>query len=1526
MVRFLLVLSLLLGCLPVAPATAAELTGLQPGFVEKSRMELSTTKGFSAWNDLITVKLSVESQGQPLIAWGDAFLVAHGMNRVTLKHDYPDILPHDAKMTKATMTAEKIAAMTSVETEANIGEIGRWLNSQFEAYGNTAGSITINHNFGIGIPVVFLEYRLGDGQPVQTFMDSFAGQTYNLNLVTDSPDILNLSFKVKAVTYDPLNENAKIPAPGVQVRARYVTTLPTYEEVTFYRTPWFETDKDGLVMVDVGGGGAVVETVRDLLVAPSFAGLQVVGTAAGFCEVQHKIEDLYTFNGKLKIRVKDPLGHPITGARLQLQGAVNSGFIYTNTAGEAEVQVNSGGSAIRNVDITLAPSMTISASLTQIVDDVYEHQIHSESPAFYVAKFAINNTALSYLTGGGTFGDFMLRIYENNNLAAEISGLTAKCAETMTPADHANGVNAYFYPVMPEATTKQYRHQLVWKDSAGNDVLLSYLGGSRNISEKRVPALDRPFRIHFVGIDTAGAYKAHKRGIIDTWASPSRMSIMNDYFKLHFPAPVEFTYGPDLKTTDPWFTFGPFRVLSYFVDLARLRETMPDRPDLIVGVSAAGAIGADGLSEPRFRNVILLDGTGMRESYLLHEYMHTLGLLDDYNYETGTGNRGASANGFDPRTMRRIFNTPGADKPAFQTVMYDRAPQPWLTTDDYSKLVDEATVVMMETTATDTERQSAGADSELAAAPQEVMLIGATYMGRQSWSDYNYSVRDVWPIFIDTDTVWQPQEGVSPSQRALGVRLSNGQTASVRENTTWIGMYNPSGDAELAAAPLFKFPYDPAVKSLTFESHHHGGITRKIHEVAFSPHAPTVRIESPAAKTPLSGAHPIKFVAEDVDAGEQLYAWVKVSGDGGASWRPVGTWFPIQRGQNTFDLPCDDLPSMAAARLRVLVSDGTRSARAEAGPYPLQGFATTPRAEAHPPWLDVRVKPDTRFLLPVRITNTGRAPLEVKFKASGTWVSCRQTGPQVISWGGSFEFLFDCTAKTVGVQNTQIRFTTNDPLNREMIIPFKLNVVNEATPPVVASLTTDPPLGGGDRIAWERPVRFIVREATGRQGLTGRVDIFHADTGKKLSSVNLAAGALPGTYEAQWTAPANCLNVPLGVESFLLAGTLGSHGGSDPTGWDAQFQLMRRNTAPRFVSPAGNKNISLVFPQTLVVPFEVVDDEGDPISFAVDHTPELDVRLDAAARVLHVSYLTDVPHTLPQIRLAATDVWGATSGITLTVDIGWQMTNYGYLAYLPNFRLQSNPMTLRVAGGGTWEKPRHVLLEARAAGATQWTRIGETPFTLWDDLKSCWLAETAWTWPEDGTAVYEVRVTLVSSDGTADTQPPVYRFERPRQGGRVTHVEAPATVSAGAEFVLRIHVENASSERWSEAAGYGLRALDGIDPLTGLATAEFMALQQIERGSSAVVEIRARAGSHAGVYRTAWGLRSGSTPFGDGAEAYVEVVSNSGNLLAISPLIDVLLGRASIQKLAPGSLDLNGDGLVTVADLVTLVNRSAAKR
>ncbi len=1501
---------------------AAEQVGLQPGWTEQNRVEVSTTTNFPSWNDPITVSLAVESQGPPLIASGDTYFVAHGQTPVLLQHIYPDVLPRDAEVTQARMGTDHIAQTDAVELSARVSEIGNQFDGFFEAYGSQAGYVWIANHIFVGHALARIEYRLGEGMPVSSF-DPW-GVYSDLTDLTDSPDILNLTFKVKALASDPLNENTTIPVSGVQFRARL---RPAYREDTFYLSPWYESDEKGDVEIQVGGGGAVIEPINDLWVRPPFAVLEADGGAVGYGENRLKIEDLWTFKGTLKIRVKDPAGRPVTGVRVSLEGAVQAFSLYSDSAGEVDVTVNGGGSDTRTVELTVVPRMLLDSSLTQIVDNVQESQLHGNTPVFYVAKFRLDDS-INYLTSGDPFGDFTLNIYENDLLIAQIDGLTAKCAAAMTPEDHARGVNAYHYPVLPEATPKSYRHQIVWKNALGEVMPLSPLWSPRTIRERRVPALERPFRIHYVGIDTKGAYKAHGRNIMETWASPARMAKMNDYFQVLYPGPVDFTYGPDLVTSEPWYTFGPYRVLSYFVDLARLRESMPDRPDLIVGVSAAGVIGADGLSEPRFREVILLDGCSMRESYLLHEYLHTLGLLDNYEYETGEGTYGASANGYDPRTMRRIYNPPGVDKPPHQTVMYDRAPSPWPTTEGYSKLLDEATVAFIDN-AKDSARAEEKAIEPLAAPPQEVMLIGGVYFGRQSWADYWYTMRDVWPIFVDTDVAWQPQQTATSNARALGIRLSNGQTASVLEDRYWIGgAYDGQEAGQLAAAPLFKIPYDPAANAVTFQAQYTGDLVRTIREVPFSPHAPTVSIVSPAAGSRLAGHAPLVFQADDVDAGEQLYAWIKLSGDGGATWTPVANWFPIPQRQNTFALPCDDLPTLDAARLRVLISDGTRSARADAGPFALDGYMPGPRAAADPAWHEWTVRTGSRCDLPVKIVNSGRAALEVSFDAGAkpSWLTCRQLGKQSIVAGGSFEFLFECAAGAAGEQNADLRFLTNDAQQPVLTVPLKLRVVETATAPVVATVATDPPADAGERAALRNtPVRFVVREACGRAGLAGRIDIHHAETGEVLAVVDLAPGTVPGLYQAQWDVPAGCFGVPLGVEATLTdsASGLSSSGGSNPVGWDARLQLMRRNTAPRFINPTNDKYVDLIIPQTLEIPFEAVDDEGDPISFAVRHTSDLDVRLDAEARKLYVALLVDAQTPLSQIWLAACDPWGATSGVALTIRVGWQNTNYGHLAYLSNFLLETNPMPLAIAGGWSLERPQKVVLDYRAEGAPAWTRLGEYEFTDWDNLKNCWIAHCLWDWPTDGTAVFELRVTLVGSNGSADPEPPVYRFERPRQGGRVTRVEAPSPVMAGAEFTLRIHVANDSSDRWSAESGHGLIALDGVDPLTGLATAEFMGLQSIERGSNGVVEVRATAPAAPGVYRTAWGLRVGSTPLGTGAEATVQVVARAADALAASTLIDVLLGRVAMQSLIPGSLDLNGDGQIDVADLVLLLNPSA---
>ena len=310
-------------------------------------MEVSTTKAFSNGVDSVTAKLVDESRGPSLLAWGDALFVGHGEHPVTLQHSYPDVLPRDAEITQAVMSADFISWTTAVELDAKVSELGTYFSSVFAASGSNSGSVTISNAMNISRAVVFLEYRMAEGQPIQTFNDCFEGRTYNLNELTDSPDLLNLTFRTKATTYDPFNENATMPAPGVQFRARCKAVLrPSYEEVTYYLTPWFETDKQGEVEIAVGSGGAVIETVRDAYVAPPFAALTVVGDGVGYGECRMRIEDLYGFKGKLKIQVKDPLGRPVSGARLELQGIV-SAFEYSDSAGELEVEVNGGGTDTR---------------------------------------------------------------------------------------------------------------------------------------------------------------------------------------------------------------------------------------------------------------------------------------------------------------------------------------------------------------------------------------------------------------------------------------------------------------------------------------------------------------------------------------------------------------------------------------------------------------------------------------------------------------------------------------------------------------------------------------------------------------------------------------------------------------------------------------------------------------------------------------------------------------------------------------------------------------------------------------------------------------------------------------------------------------------------------------------------------------------------------------------------------------------------------------------------------------------------
>ena len=1507
--RYMLFVVLVVGWALTSVAYADDQAGLQTGWVEQPSLEVTSNATFSISGQGVTTSLKVESQGPPLVVYppanplagGEYFFIGHKALPVTISHNYPDPLPVDVTIDQAEIRDAAGGVTNAVETNATLEQISDsngygagWVYSIFQASGPDSGQTPQMDNHVRFRPVwVYLEYRYGPDDETHQFHNPFDTNEPILNDLADGPDIMNMTFQVQAEYTDFLTQQ-RVPEKDIEIRTKYMISHPDLGSMPLYISPWSKPDKDGEAMVDVGSGGEVVPASNTLVVVCPYAvitaSVSSEGTGYGrYLSNRVRVDDMRTFKGTLTVKTMDPEGSPVPLVSFLIQGAINEGGT-TNSAGEAEIQVNGGGSDTKTVEVVVPPTMTGETEITQIVDGAAPSQLHSQSPAYFVVKYRLGDGS-TYATGT-TFDDFTLRIFENGVLAAEIEGLYAKNPACVSPQDKATGaVNAYWYPVLPEASAKTYSAQTIWKNDLDEEITLLHPTAPLTIRENRVPALERPFRVHIVGVETPDVLTLKGRGVRTTWARPSGMAAMTKYFETLFPAPVEFTFGPDIKSSDPWYTFGSFRVLSYFLDLERHRSSMAGRPDLIVGICGPGVIGADGLSEPRFRNVVMLDGSALRESYLLHEYMHTLGKLDNYNYETGDDDCGASGNGYDPRTGTRVYNTPGATKPTFQTVMYDHAPRPWMTRSDYDTLLDEATVTMTYDLTGNRVAPTKSRD-EVSTAAQEVFYIGAPIMGKQTWSSYNYNLKETWPIFVDWDTPWQPQQSPSPTARALGVVLSNGQTASVRENPYWIGEYDPEDDGNLAAAPLFRIPYDAAVNSITFRATFQDSSVTNIRTITFSPNAPTVSIETPVTGAQLEGDAPVVFHADDTDEGEQLYAWVRMSADGGATWDPVGNWFAIERGRNEFTLPCNDIPQTPDARIRVLVSDGTRSARATVSGLSIDGFSTTPAAQVTPESVNQSVTVGATCLIPVQFTNTGGAELTVTPDTASlpSWITCRQNGEQTVTPGARIDFLYNVDAGTTGSLSTDLSFTTNAPGAPLVTVPLLAQVVSDPTAPVVASLSSDPEGDISGLVASTAPVRFLVREACGRTQLEGTIAVYNAQTNDLLATLDLEPDVRPGLYGTTWEITTSCLSVPLGLEATLTdpVSTLASDGGANPDGWDLQLQFIRPNTPPRFTNPtAADTYVSIVMPSYLDIPFAAVDDEGDAISYAVEHSADLDVQLDVANGRLRVTGFPEVPCSDTHIHLVATDSWGASAGVAFSVNFSWSASGYAFLVDYDSIWLNGDSKQLTIGGGSLSEHPQYAWVDVRAQDATDWTRLGQATYSRWDNTTQCYLADFTWSLPDDGATAYELRLTLVSSEGVEDSDPPVYHFERTRQGGGVTAIEAPTTVLAGSLFTVRVHIENGSTTPWSRDAGFGLLPLDSVDPLTGLTGAQFMAVHQIERGDSSVVEILARAPSAPGQYRTAWQMGENSTPFGSTAEAFTWVVANG---------IDPLTGLSATQN------------------------------
>lgn len=1371
-------------------------------------------------------------------------------------------------------------------------------------------------------------------------------------LLPAGTETANLTFNMFVVTTDKTHRGnwasaaTYVPAAGVPARVLYQARGTGS---LMYATPWATTDASGHALTTIGAGRETVAVkgwhypsrLYLEVTRPAFVGDVNSG---GYLSKILVLEGMQKFRGTINLKITDPDDHPLSGAVATSWGGMNylGGGSASSAAGadgtvSLQIPYGSSGAETKNIEVALNPIVTVKSIQTQVVD--FPARYVDTLPAFLSPQIDLSPSASSYKNDKAGSRQLIVRIKDSRGgVVDEIINHELKHPEAWTPVELLRGKNRLYYPFKPPLNSDFYTIEAVFQNFEDEVEEDEQVVGSAHfpVLKTNEPAYDHPFNFQFVAVSSTAPAVPPGTSLLSSRLSTGQMGKYMKWVQKVMPAPVTYSTGPDQVASSWYMDSG--RIKYYFY---KLNEYRPRDVDLVIGVVAPGDLNsflggtAAGLSMPGYPYVVLIDPSKLPEMGVLHEFLHTRGLPDNYK----SGVMLAAADGYDAEKRLPMINlkTLAGSYPQVQAVMFDSANEPWLTYEEYGKLLDYATVPIARSTVAEDGTEVRGA-RRAAAPPQKVLLISARYQ----WAGAPFVspqtlVADE-PLFSDWETPYVPQPSAKENYTMPGVRLNNA-SGTIKQDA-WVLPLNTFGqpvgvwfDPADVGSFTFKVPYRDDYSSLIY-----GGFNWRKELVAynktliFSANAPTAVWMGPASGTELKGRATITYAASDKDAGATLYGWVKVSTDGGQTWRAAAPYAPIQAGTNTFTLDCNQFPTTTNCKIKVLVSDGLRSTILEpAQVYKLTGYAAEPKILAEPLGYAITVKAPARFTIPLRITNQGIQPLSVDIDPASlpAWVDkklSRLTG-QVVAGDASFFPLFG-TLSVAGKYTATLKIRTNDPQTPILSFPVTITVGSAAPAPQVAFVQSEPFVAGSLPIRKPAKMTFSAWELAGHSGLEARIRIEQTmpSAAVLLDNAPMSAGPTPGQYVYTWTPPAHGGGKGYAVEVTMVdpATGLKDANGSISAGWDLAFELAgAANRAPVFTLPVTSSTtvLSGLVGKEIVLSYAVSDPDGDPLSFNLDKSPAFaaanntQVKWDTAARQIRFTPIFTGTYSLT---LSAMDPAGALSSRLWTIHVTANAATGHALPSNADYTILAGttyPLSASIRAGGGDKGCR---FDWRLQGAAVWNKSALVAWRASAGDPGYLYANLAWTVSSlTAGATYEVRYVNVNAQGKDDPSPTVLHFLKPANGGKVTKIEAPATVAAGQPFSFRVFVLNTSTFTWTRAGGYKLTSGAVADPFTKTASLELGPSAMVPPGGTAVYQAWATAPATAGSYMTKWQPYTATLKaYGTAAQASIKVVSPPP--VDLGALRDYLLGKWTPSSAWMSTADLDKDGKVNVADLLRL--------
>ena len=1355
---------------------------------------------------------------------------------------------------------------------------------------------SIHTTLPILMPTLTLDAKTKDGTLVRLY-------TAPLDEVTDHYDFLNHSYRFNLGKGTGDN---RLFSSGLQVQ------LSIHGSRLLYQTSWLTADSDGNVEFQLGTGcqsapiflTAPVEYYR-VTVQPLQEGSTWYSNWYLPQDVQY--DGSYgSFEGKVTIQAEDVCGNPVP-SYVQLRGGPigGGGAGYTDAAGQIEfIQGFGGGSgSSAQFSIRVLPKLWIYSDVAQVIDNPVN--FIGRRSAFLHGCVTIPALSYTFKTTD-TISGATLKLYKNDAVDKTSTTVRIKRLAAFTEAEKRTGRDRFTFEVPVDETPATYRAEVCMKDEAGEERVVGQAEWGP-IQATVKPKDDRTLHFQYVPI-----YPQTSASGTGGWET---------YVDQILPAQVTYSTAPPLKP-DLWpWEADVVRLMGWYRELERYRVSQSPPPDLMVGVVAPGALhtyrlgAAAGLSMDGYKHVVLLDSGAAKAHHLLHEYLHTLGLADNYGGTLAP----PSESGYSPQGFR-VWNAPNKD-PLYCAIMFDFAPNAWPTFQEYQTMIGTLTEpttfaampAMMRAAAEPAQIEPAEYDP---ASSGKVLLLS----GIAEYGAYNETIRNRCPIFVDEGPTYAPQ-AITSGNVGYGVRTLAGTTA--------VGTAYQSLSATINGAYLnfggifgtisFALPWRADIKAVQFGVFNTSGtMTKTMYNgrVDFSATAPTAQWTAvPPAASTLSGQTTFTFAASDADPDSSLWAWVKISADNGQTWQPMGTYFKLNAAQTAFTLDCSQWPTSPHCRVKLLVTDDGNTTVLQAGPYALEGYTLPPTIAAEPASAALPFAADRAVVIPITLRNEGRQRLTVDVLTADlpAWLRPETTGRMHLSGQSRQTLFFIAEPNTAEIYSAAITLATNDPQRPTLTIPVTLTPAAQPPAPQVCLAQTAGGQTDGETAPMTSSITVLVRDRYGCDTLEAFATAVKLSDGVAMlaDKVRMDNTGRRGEYMCTIPLAASLAGHKIGFE-FDLADP--STGLADIDGlrsgdWDVTVQLLKPNTPPRFtqVTPlqGAYDYLSIGSGQTINLSYAVEDSEGDPVSYMLHSDLPFEWTMQAGTLRCVLPILDDIWNTAVRrqtIDLVAVDRHGAQSMVQWKLDINpnTYINNRAY-PYYSDTVLTGDSVTLKAFSYSALQG-QFCRFEYRPQGTSVWTRIAdqaydqEHPGIYWEGR----MAATAWTVSglAPGQAV-EVRYTDFWPTGNPDSAPITVVFRKAMEDAHITGLTAAQPLAAGQPFELRVEVENRSANRWTLGDGYGLICPQGVDALTGLERIDApLGFTQVAPGGRVVFAVQAIAPTQPGTYTTQW-----------------QVTRPDGGPLGAPAGLDVRVMPSQWPGL-PG--DINADGLVNLQDLAAL--------